>query len=254
VPVVRLAVIIPAKDEEERVDATVRAALGVEGVDVVVVVDDGSSDRTAVTARAAGARVVRHPRTRGKAAALETGAALVRDLEQPPDGVVHDAAGRALATAEPRALLLVDADLGATARETAALAGPVLAGEVDATIAVLPPQSAPGGGRGLVVGLARRGIVAATGWAPTQPLSGMRCLTRDAFESARPLAPGWGVETAMTIDLLRAGRRVLEVPCALQHRVSGTGLRAQLHRGAQYRDVARALAARGQLRALLPPR
>ena len=85
--------IVPAKDEEERIDATVRAALGIEGVDVVVVVDDGSTDRTAVTARAAGARVVRHHRNRGKAAALESGAALVRELEDPPDGVVHDAPG-----------------------------------------------------------------------------------------------------------------------------------------------------------------
>lgn len=249
-PPVRLAVVIPAKDEEERIDATVRAALGIEGVDVVVVVDDGSTDRTAVTARAAGARVVRHHRNRGKAAALESGAALVRELEDPPDGVVHDAAGRALATDEPRALLLVDADLGATAAATAALAVPVLAGAADASIAVLPPQQSPGGGRGLVVGLARRGIERATGWTPTQPLSGMRCLTRAAFEAARPLAPGWGVETAMTVDLLRAGLRVVEVPCDLHHRVSGKGLRAQLHRAAQYRDVVRALAARGQLGAV----
>ncbi|MEJ5914300.1 glycosyltransferase [Pseudokineococcus sp. 1T1Z-3] len=248
----RLAVVIPAKDEEERVAATVRAARTIEGVDVVVVVDDGSTDRTALTARVAGARVVRHHRNRGKAAALESGAALLRDLERPPDGVVHDAEGRALATDEPRALLLVDADLGETAAATAALAVPVLAGEADVAVAVLPRQSSPGGGRGLVVGLARRGIVAATGWTPTQPLSGMRCLTRDAFESARPLAPGWGVETAMTIDLLRAGQRVVEVPCALQHRVSGRGLRAQLHRGRQYRDVVRALAARGQLGAVVP--
>ncbi|MEJ5943988.1 glycosyltransferase [Pseudokineococcus basanitobsidens] len=250
----RLAVVVPAKDEEERIAATVRAARSIDGVDVVVVVDDGSTDRTAVTARAAGARVVRHPRNRGKAAALESGGALVRDLERPPAGVVHDTAGRALATGTPRALLLVDADLGETASATAALAAPVRAGTADASIAVLPRQSAPGGGRGLVVGLARRGILAATGWTPTQPLSGMRCLTRDAFESARPLAPGWGVETAMTVDLLRAGQRVVEVPCALQHRVSGRGWRAQAHRAAQYRDVVRALAARGQLRALLPDR
>jgi hypothetical protein len=78
----------------------------------------------------------------------------------------------------------------------------------------------------------------------------MRCLTRAAFEAARPLAPGWGVETAMTVDLLRAGLRVVEVPCDLHHRVSGKGLRAQLHRAAQYRDVVRALAARGQLGAV----
>ena len=43
----------------------------------------------------------------------------------------------------------------------------------------------------------------------------MRCLTREAFEAATPLAHGWGVETGMTIDLLRRGFRVVEVPCDL---------------------------------------
>jgi hypothetical protein len=42
--------------------------------------------------------------------------------------------------------------------------------------------------------------------------------------------------------------RVREVECDLQHRVTGRDLKAQLHRAAQYRDVARALAAR-ELRA-----
>jgi hypothetical protein len=121
----------------------------------------------------------------------------------------------------------------------------VLAGEADMTIAVLPPQRAPGGGRGLVVNLARRGIERATGWTPTQPLSGMRCLTREAFEAARPLARGWGVETGLTIDLLRAGLRVREVPCELHHRVTGRDWRAQLHRARQYRDVWLALVRRG---------
>ena len=144
----------------------------------------------------------------------------------------------------PRALLFVDGDLAGTAANTAPLTVPVLAGEADMTIALLPAQSAPGGGRGLVVNLSRKGILRATGWTATQPLSGMRCLTREAFEAARPLARGWGVETAMTIDLLTAGFRVAEVPCDLQHRVSGTDLAAQLHRGSQYRDVALALAVR----------
>ena len=112
------------------------------------------------------------------------------------------------------------------------------------TIAVLPRQSTPGGGRGLVVNLSRNGIRALTGWTATQPLSGMRCLTRDAFETARPLARGWGVETGLSIDLLRGGCRVLEVPCDLQHRVTGRDWGAQVHRGRQYRDVWLALAAR----------
>jgi len=232
-----VAVVIPAKDEAERVAATVAAARRIPGVKAVVVVDDGSRDDTARRAAAAGADVVRHRRNRGKAAAMTTGAEQVAVL--------------AGADAASWALLFVDADLEDSAVETAPLAEPVLAGEADMTIAVLPPQRAPGGGRGLVVGLSRRGIERATGWTPAQPLSGMRCLTREAFEAARPLARGWGVETGLTIDLLRAGLRVREVPCALHHRVTGRDWHAQLHRARQYRDVWLALLRR---RVLVSPR
>ena len=100
------------------------------------------------------------------------------------------------------------------------------------------------GGHGLVVGLSGAGIRRAAGWRPAQPLNGQRCLTRAAFEAARPLARGWGVETALTIDLLRQGFRVTEVEVELAHRATGTDLRAQLHRAHQLADVARALAAR----------
>ena len=100
------------------------------------------------------------------------------------------------------------------------------------------------GGHGLVVGLSGAGIRRAVGWQPAQPLNGQRCLTRAAFEAARPLARGWGVETALTIDLLRQGFRVAEVEVELAHRATGTGLRAQLHRAHQLADVARALAVR----------
>ena len=227
-----VAVVMPAKDEAGRIAATVSAARTVPGVDLVVVVDDGSGDDTARVAAAAGATVTRHSRNRGKAAAMETGAELVRTLESQADG-------------PPRALLFLDADLGDSARQAGALVPPVLAGEADMTIAVLPPQRIAGGGHGLVVRLAREGIRRATGWEATQPLSGQRCLSRSAFEAARPLAAGFGVETALTIDLLRAGFRVREVPCDVHHRVTGTDLRAQLHRARQYRDVARALAGRG---------
>lgn len=221
-----VAVVIPAKDEAERIGATVASARTIPGVRAVVVVDDGSCDATGQAARDAGALVVRHSRNRGKAAAMETGADVV--------------AGRVPGAA----LLFLDADLGDTAANTVALTEPVLAGEADMTIAVLPRQKTAGGGRGLVVNLSRKGIQNATGWTATQPLSGMRCLTPEAFAAARPLAHGWGVETALTIDLLRQGFRVLEVPCELHHRVTGTDLRAQLHRARQYRDVARALTVR----------
>ena len=226
-----VAVVIPAKDEGDRIDATVRAAASIEGVDTVVVVDDGSSDKTSEVARAAGALVVRHDVNRGKSAAMVTGADAV--------GVLDDKEGRAT----PRHLLFLDADLAETAGAAGGLVTPVVSGAADMTIAIMPGAGG-GGGHGFVVRLSREGIRRATGWHATQPLNGQRCLTREAFEAARPLAYGFGVETALTIDLLRKGYRVLEVEVPFRHRVTGTDLRAQIHRGKQFAHVARALALR----------
>jgi hypothetical protein len=224
---VRVAAVIPAHNEALRIAATVAAATRIPGVDSVVVIDDGSTDDTAAIASAAGAHTVRHPRNRGKAAAMTTGAAAMSGAD---------------------VLVFLDADLGETAVGAAPVLPPVLEGRADMTIATLPPQTTAGGGHGFVVRLSRWGIVRATGFAPVQPLSGQRALTGAAFRQALPLASGFGVETALTIDLLRAGLRVQEVRCDLQHRVTGTDWRAQRHRLRQFRHVARALVARGRWR------
>ncbi len=239
-----VAVVIAAKDEEARIGATVAAARSIPGVVLVVVVDDGSTDRTAVVARSAGAKVARHRRNQGKAAAMQTGAATVQTAELAGAG---GGVGGGRAGQSRLLLLFLDADLEGSATSAAPLVGPVSAGDADMTIALLPEQATAGGGHGLVVSLARNGIRQATGWEATQPLSGQRCLTPEAFAAAGPLAGGFGVETGLTIDLLRQDFRVLEVACDLHHRVTGGDLRSQVHRGRQYRDVALALARRGVL-------
>jgi glycosyl transferase family 2 len=226
-----VAVIIPARNEADRIAATVTAAAALDGVGLVVVVDDGSTDGTGGLARQAGAVVLRHVRNRGKAAAMQSGANAV--------GLVDQREHRE----HPRHLLFLDADLAESAAHAGPLAAPVLDGRADMTIAVFA-ATVKLGGHGLVVGLSGAGIRRAVGWQPVQPLNGQRCLTRAAFEAARPLARGWGVETALTIDLMRQGFRVAEVEVDLAHRATGTGLRAQLHRAHQLTDVARALAAR----------
>jgi len=227
----QVAVVIPAYNEADRVGATVTAAAALHGVDVVVVVDDGSRDGTAQAAREAGAPVLRHARNRGKAAAMETGAEAVRLLDQREQ------------RPEPRHLLFLDADLGATAAQAGPLIAPVTAGAADMTIAVFTDRVKLGG-HGFVVRLSAAGIRRATGWTPVQPLNGQRCLSRAAYDAARPLARGFGVETAMTIDLKRKGMRIAEVEVPLAHRATGTDLQAQLHRARQFADVAWALATR----------
>jgi glycosyltransferase involved in cell wall biosynthesis len=226
-----VAVVIPARDESDRIHATVTAAAGLPGVDVVVVVDDGSRDGTAAIAARAGATVLRHGRSRGKSAAMETGAEAVLLLETRENRKI------------PRHLLFLDADLAESASNAGPLTGPVRSGQADMTIAVFASRVKQGG-HGFVVALSGSGIRRATGWCPAQPLNGQRCLTRAAFEAARPLAPGFGAETALTIDLHRIGMRIVEVEVPLAHRATGGDWRAQLHRGRQFADVARALAVR----------
>lgn len=237
-----VAVIIPARDESDRIRSTVKAAAGLPGVDLLIVVDDGSRDETSALAEEAGATVMRHSRPRGKSAAMETGAEAVRLIETRGDREI------------PRHLLFLDGDLAESAALAAPLAEPVRAGTADMTIAVFT-ERVKQGGRGFVVALSGSGIRRATGWSPAQPLNGQRCLTRAAFEAARPLAAGWGAETGLTIDLLRAGMRITEVEVPLAHRATGTDWRAQVHRARQFADVARALAAREPvMRAARPPR
>ncbi len=215
----KVSVIIPAFNEADIIAQTVHAAHDLPYVAEVIVVDDGSTDNTAHVAEEAGATVVRQPNT-GKAGAMTRGAGV----------------------AQFELFLFLDADLGETAKGADVLIAPVLANEADMTIATFPINPGRGGGAGFVVGLSRAGIARATGRTMAAPLSGQRCLTRRAWEVAQPLAKGFGVETALTMDVLRAGFRVMEVPTQMDHRVTGKSWKARIHRLRQFRDVALALA------------
>src|SRR5207302_5679249 len=84
------------------------------------------------------------------------------------------------------------------------------------------------------------GAERATGWRPAAPLSGQRAVRAEVLRSV-DLASGFGLETALNIDAVRAGARVLEVPVVMEHRHTGRGPRGFAHRAAQGADVARAL-------------
>ena len=110
-PSPRLAILIPAYNEESTVADVVRVALESK-LGEVLVVSDGSRDRTAERARAAGARVLELGQNRGKGGAVAAGvAALEADL-----------------------LMLLDSDLKHLAvHHLQALLEPVLSGKADTT-------------------------------------------------------------------------------------------------------------------------
>lgn len=206
--------LVAARNEADRIAATVSALRSLPQVAEVVVVDDASTDGTASAALAAGAAVLRGRRRAGKGRAVE---GALRRL--PPAGV----------------WLLADADLGHTAARLGPVLSEVLEARADLAIAVFPPVR--NGGFGLVMRSARRAIRLLSGFQAVEPLSGQRAITLEALEACRPLAAGFGLETGMTIDAVRRGFRVVEVPADLDHRATGRGLRGFAHRGRQGIDI-----------------
>ena len=74
-----VAAVIPAYLEEKHIADVVRRTR--DQLDNVLVVDDGSPDTTAATARNAGAEVIVHPQNAGKGESIKTGSIQTRDEE-----------------------------------------------------------------------------------------------------------------------------------------------------------------------------
>jgi glycosyltransferase involved in cell wall biosynthesis len=214
--------LVPAFNEAATIAATVEAIRAIPEVTRVLVIDDGSTDDTAKYAGQAGADVVRCDKNGGKGAALQQG---IASLEEP----------------YPEIVLLLDGDLGESAREARALLYPVIDGLADMTIGVLPKP--PGsGGFGVVKDLARSAIRDWGGGYDAQaPLSGQRVLTWECLQAVLPFAEGYGVEVALTIRALQQNYRVLEVITDMPHRATGRDLAGYLHRARQYLDVRRTI-------------
>lgn len=210
--------VIAARNEAGRIGDTVRAAATLSEVERIYVVENGSTDATVAEARAAGAWVLVAPRALGKGDALE-GA-----IDRLPPA---------------RAYLFLDGDLGASAKEAALLLEPVLAGRADLAIAAFP-RDARHGGFGLVKRATATLIEALTDVRPQEPMSGQRAMTAEVLHNVRPLAPGFGLEMAMTIDALRLGYTVIEIPVAMEHRYTGRDLAGFAHRGRQGLHMLRA--------------
>ena len=218
-----LGAIVTARNEAERLPDTLAALGRAFPTAGVIVADDASSDGTAALARAAGARVVTAPRRLGKGGAATLAArALLADRLRPP-----------------RTVLLCDGDLGASASALAALPAALDRGDGDLIVASF--ENRVGGGFGLVVATARLVIARRPGGlAPHTPLSGQRALRCADLPLLLPFAPGFGMETAMTIDARRAGLRVAVVELPLTHRATGRDAAGFAHRARQLADVLRA--------------
>lgn len=219
------AIVVAARNEAERIGGTLDALARAFGDAAIWVADDASTDGTAEVAMRHGARVVSRGRSHGKGGNVT--AACEAMLSEPDP---------------PAAVLLCDADLGESAARLTRLLDAVSEGGCEMAIAVFARRV--GGGLGIAVGSARWAIARATGREMAAPISGQRAMRTAVLRDLLPFAAGFGMETGMTIDALRAGREVCEIELDLEHRATGRTLGGFAHRGRQARDILRAYAAR----------
>jgi glycosyltransferase involved in cell wall biosynthesis len=230
-------VIVAARNEAERIGDALDALKQALPEARLLVADDASSDATGEIAMASGAWVVRRGRPHGKGANVgATAQAAIGEFE------------------DATTVLLCDADLGASAGALVPLLEAVESGDCDLAVASLADARVPGratrfrgsGGFGIAQGYARRAVERSGGARFAAPLSGQRAMRLSTLRDLLPFADGWGMETGMTIDAVRAGLRLKEIELPLDHRVTGRTPAGFLHRARQLRDIRRAVRERGR--------
>jgi glycosyltransferase involved in cell wall biosynthesis len=196
-----VSVVIPAFDEEQAIGEVVRELLARHAWREVLVVDDGSSDRTAERAAEAGARVIRHPYNKGNGAAVKTG--------------IREARGEVV--------LLLDADGQHAPDDAEALVRAV--GEYDMAVgarASSDQAALRAFGNAVLKGLAS--------WLTGRPIadltSGFRAARRDRLLEVLSLLPnGFSYPTTSCLALMKAGHSVTFLPIRARRREGQSKLR-----------------------------
>jgi glycosyltransferase involved in cell wall biosynthesis len=188
-------VLIPALNAERSIGAVVRDCKAVN--EDVLVVDDGSADRTADVAREAGAHVVSHPVNRGKGAALKTGFAYA--IEHGFDAVITlDADGQHLPGEIPK-FLAARAETGADL---------IIGGRAHLFGEMLPR-------RRFANRFSARCIAYAAKTNVTDSQSGFRLYSVDLLRAIRLRSDGFDMESEVIVQAGCRGFRIMTIPINL---------------------------------------
>lgn len=192
----KLSVVIPAKNESATVGPLVTRLRAELPQAEILIVDDGSDDATGAAASSAGARVIRHPASRGNGAAIKTGA--------------RNASGDLL--------LFMDADGQHGAGEIRPLLEQIEAG-YDMAVGARSGSMHASVFRRLANWVYNSLATWITGVRILDLTSGFRVARAEVFRSFLPLLPnGFSYPTTITLAFLRAGYSVAYVPTQVHQR------------------------------------
>ena len=214
-----VSIIIPAYNEEGKIKDTLLGIVNINEINEIIVVDDGSSDKTTDVAKSVESekiKVFKLEKNRGKGYALNYGL----DIAMKNADIIG----------------FLDGDLGSSSSETIKLIEPVINNEVDVTIAKFPPAKKKGG-MGFVKRLAKESVFEITGVELDATISGQRIFKKEVLEKFSEIPYGYGVEVGMTIDILKHGYTIKEILVNMTHSETGRDLKGFIHRGKQFYHI-----------------
>lgn len=197
-----VACVIPAWNEEKHIASVIAKVQPL--VDMVIVVDDCSRDRTSALAKAAGAFVLRHPINRGQGAALQTGSDYA--LKLGADIIVH-----------------FDADDQFAAAEIPEVITPIQQGRADVVFGsrfLGKKAQLPWSKKHIIWPLGRL-VNRLFGVRTSDPQSGFRAYTKAVAQSFRIENNGMAHCSEILIKLSRGQWRIAEVPITVTYHEYG---------------------------------
>ncbi len=201
-----VCVLIPTLNEEESIEPVIREfqALGYENI---LVVDGHSTDATVAKARAAGARIF-----------LQSGSGKGQALKE------------VFAQIEEEYILLIDGDGTYLPSEAGSILAPVLKGQADHVVGNRLGNVQGGALKRLnMIGnkMINRFFAFIYRVHLTDILSGYRAFTTDGIRLLDLSMPGFEIESEITIESVKKGLRIIEVPITYRPRSAGT--KTKLH-------------------------
>lgn len=202
-----ISIVLPAKNEEAAIGSTVNSVVNVilrNSFDAeIIVVDDGSSDRTARAAADAGARVIRHAYSKGNGAAIKTGAR----------------------SATGDIIVFMDADGQHDASDIPRLLEGILQGH-DMVVGARQKGSQASLGRGVANTAYNRLASWMTGHRVEDLTSGFRAVKSNLFREFLYMLPnGFSYPTTSTMAFFRSGYSVAYIPIHAASRIGKSHIR-----------------------------
>lgn len=209
-----VSVVIPTYNCGKTILRTVKSVESFNCLKQIIVINDGSKDKTEDIIKKENVELVSLSKNRGKGFAL----------------------GEGVKRAKGDIILFLDADLGETAKEGEKLINELLN---NSKLDIVCGSFSTPGGFGFLLRFTRFIFRKFFNKDFKSPLSGQKAIKKSVALSLMPFEAGYGVEVGILLKAIKKGYKIAEIPVNMDHERTGKDIKGIIHRAIQFKDIIR---------------